>query len=81
VLVLDLKEHDQDWVRARFGNQRLGFSREALEALLGAAGLKDIRVTTGARKRGDPFTILVASGIKPPGPRPLRPRPQTVANQ
>ncbi len=28
VLVLDLKEHDQDWVRARFGNQRLGFARE-----------------------------------------------------
>jgi SAM-dependent methyltransferase len=76
VLVLDLKEHDQEWVRSRFGNQRLGFSRDALEALLQAAGLKDVRLTTGARKRGDPFTVLVASGLKSPGARPVRPRPQ-----
>ena len=50
VLVLDLKEHDQDWVRTRFGNQRLGFTREELDALLQSAGLKEVRVTTGARK-------------------------------
>jgi ArsR family transcriptional regulator len=76
VLVLDLKEHDQDWVRTRFGHQRLGFSREALEAMLQSTGLKEVRVPTGARKRGDPFTVLVASGIKTPGARPQRSRPQ-----
>ena len=26
VLVMDLKEHDQTWVRSRFGDRRLGFS-------------------------------------------------------
>jgi ArsR family transcriptional regulator len=76
VLVLDLNQHEQEWVRTRSGNQHLGFSREALDALLQSAGLKDVRLTTGARKRGDPFTVLVASGIKSPGSRPVRPRPQ-----
>jgi SAM-dependent methyltransferase len=65
VLVLDLREHDQSWVRERLGDERLGFRDAELERLLRDAGLERVRVTVGARKTGDPFTVLIASGIKP----------------
>jgi ArsR family transcriptional regulator len=66
MLVLDLKTHDQTWVRARFGDRRLGFSPAELDTLLTGAGLRGVRVTTGARRPGDPFTVLIASGSTPP---------------
>ena len=65
VLVLDLREHDQEWVRERLGDRWRGFSEAALSALLAGAGLSDIAVTVGARRTGDPFTVLIASGRKP----------------
>ncbi len=65
VLVLDLREHDQAWVRTRFGDRHLGFSHAQLETLLRDAGLSDVRVQVGARKTGDPFVVLIASGAKP----------------
>jgi ArsR family transcriptional regulator len=65
LLVLDLKAHDQTWVRARFGDRHLGFSHEALTNLLRSSGLTHVRVGTGASKKGDPFTVLVACGTKP----------------
>lgn len=64
VLVLDLREHDQTWVKTRFGDRHLGFSATQLEALLRDAGLTDVRVDIGARKKLDPFTVLLASGVK-----------------
>jgi ArsR family transcriptional regulator len=64
VLILDLREHDQPWVRSRFGDRHLGFSPATLEALLTDAGLTDVKVRTGAHKTGDPFTVVVASGVK-----------------
>jgi SAM-dependent methyltransferase len=65
VLVLDLREHDQSWVRERLGDERLGFRDTELEHLLRTAGLERVRVNVGARKTGDPFTVLIASGQKP----------------
>ena len=65
LVVLDLREHDQQWVRARFGDQRLGFADAALERLLRGVGLRDVRVQVGARHAGDPFVVLIASGAKP----------------
>jgi SAM-dependent methyltransferase len=65
VLVLDLREHDQEWVTERLGDRWRGFNEDALEKLLAAAGLKDLNVTVGARRPGDPFTVLIASGRKP----------------
>jgi ArsR family transcriptional regulator len=64
VLVLDLAEHDQPWVRERLGDRWLGFSREQLSRLLDDAGLVDVRVSIGARRSGDPFAVLIASGRK-----------------
>ena len=63
VLLLDLREHDQTWVRNRFGDQHLGFADADLDALLRRAGLTDVRVNVGARHTGDPFTVLIASGV------------------
>ncbi len=63
VLLLDLREHDQAWVRNRFGDQRLGFADADLEALMRRAGLTDVKVNVGARHTGDPFTLLIASGV------------------
>ena len=64
LLILDLREHDQAWVRNRFGDRHLGFSSDELETLLRGAGLADVRVQVGASKAGDPFAVLIASGLK-----------------
>ena len=65
VLVLDLREHDQEWVRDRVGDRWLGFKDEDLERFLTGAGLKDVHVRVGSRSPGDPFTVLIAIGVKP----------------
>jgi ArsR family transcriptional regulator len=64
LLILDLKSHRETWVKARFGDRQLGFTTLGLEALLRGAGLDQVRVTTGAHRAGDPFTVLIASGQK-----------------
>ncbi len=65
VLLLDLREHGEEWVRERLGDRWTGFSEEKLRQLLASAGLERIKVTVGARWTGDPFTVLIASGTKP----------------
>jgi SAM-dependent methyltransferase len=64
VLVLDLREHEERWVRERLGDRWLGFADETLAKLLKGAGLIDVRVQVGARRPGDPFTVIIASGVK-----------------
>jgi ArsR family transcriptional regulator len=64
VLVLDLRAHQEGWVRDRLGDQWTGFADDELQKLLEAAGLENVRVNVGARRTGDPFTVLVASGTK-----------------
>jgi len=65
VLILDLREHREEWVRAKLGDRTLGFAEGELKRMLVDAGLTDVRVGVGARKAGDPFTVLIASGTKP----------------
>jgi ArsR family transcriptional regulator len=65
VLVLDLRAHHEEWVRAKLGDRVLGFSDEELRKMLTEAGLEQVRVSVGARKTGDPFTVLIAAGTKP----------------
>jgi ArsR family transcriptional regulator len=64
VLVLELREHREAWVRDRLGDRWLGFSDDRLTALLADAGLTDVKVTVGARRTGDPFTVLIGSAVK-----------------
>lgn len=72
VLVLDLREHGETWVRERLGDRWTGFSEEKLRGLLRDAGLEQIKVTVGARRTGDPFTVLIASGVKTAVVQPFR---------
>jgi len=74
LLVLDLRSHQQAWVRTRFGDRHLGFSEEQLSALLQGAGLAGVRVTVGSGRTGDPFHVLIASGRKLAGDRRARAR-------
>src|SRR5262249_28451170 len=73
VLVLDLRAHQEDWVRAKLGDRRLGFVDDELKALVAGAGLSGGKVGVGARKAGDPFTVLIASGTKPHATKPRKP--------
>jgi len=65
VLVLDLRAHQEEWVRTKLGDARLGFDDAELKRLLAGAGLDEVSVRVGARQRGDPFTVLVAAGTRP----------------
>ena len=69
LLVLDLRRHEQDWVRGKLGDRRLGFDDDELKQLMAGAGWSEVKVGVGARKAGDPFTVLIASGTKPHGKR------------
>ncbi len=64
VLILDLREHQETWVRDKLGDQTLGFSESALRQLLLDAGLTEVRTALGARKAGDPFAVVLARGRK-----------------
>jgi ArsR family transcriptional regulator len=64
VLVLDLRAHAEDWVRAKLGDRVLGFDDDELRRMLVAAGLCEVKVGVGARRTGDPFTVIIASGTK-----------------
>jgi ArsR family transcriptional regulator len=75
VLVLDLRDHDQHWVKRKLGDLWEGFAPERLKALLQQADFREIEVRVGARTTGDPFVVLVAAGTKSspqPATRPSR---------
>lgn len=65
VLVLDLRAHDEAWVRHKLGDRWQGFDDQALSSWLTAAGLTTPRVQVGARGAGDPFVVLVACATRP----------------
>src|SRR6187549_3159564 len=62
LLVLDLRQHSEHWVKGTLGDQWLGFKDEQLKSLIAAAGFTAIEIRVGARRAGDPFTVLIASG-------------------
>ena len=64
VLVLDLRRHEQQWVRDRLGDRWLGFDDDELARLLKGANLADVRVRVGARLTGDPFTVLIGTATR-----------------
>jgi len=64
LLVLDLRQHDQAWVTEALGDRWLGFKDADLKKMLAGAGFTRVQLRVGARKTGDPFTVLVAGGTK-----------------
>ncbi len=75
VLVLDLLPHGEAWVRERLGHVHQGFPPEEVAGWLAAAGLERPRVEEAARRRGNPFAVLVASATRPAAPPGGSPRP------
>ena len=65
VLILDLRTHEEGWVRDKLGDRWQGFDERSIAEWLTGAGFGDVRVTVGARGAGDPFVVIVASGAVP----------------
>ena len=65
VLLLELRRHEEAWVRERLGDKWLGFEDDELRTMLQSAGVTGVKITVGARRARDPFTVLIASGVKP----------------
>lgn len=65
VLILDLRTHDEAWVKHKLGDRWQGFDDATLSRWLTDAGLVVPRVHVGARSVGDPFVVLVAGATKP----------------
>ncbi|HSP05728.1 MAG TPA: ArsR family transcriptional regulator, partial [Acidobacteriota bacterium] len=64
LLIQELRSHQEKWVQERFGDVRLGFDEKELLRLLKQAGFSGIRLEVGARRHGDPFTVLIGKGTK-----------------
>ena len=64
VLILDLRSHGEEWVRAKLGDRRLGFRDEELARLMTSAGLRDVKVGVGARKAGRSFHRAHRIGVE-----------------
>ena len=69
LLILELREHKEEWVRDKLGDHVLGFSETRLRQLLSEAGLVGVRTSVGASKAGDPFAVLLALAHKPTAAR------------
>lgn len=65
VLILDLRTHEESWVRHKLGDRWQGFDDATLSSWLTDAGLVTPRVQVGARGAGDPFVVLVACATRP----------------
>ncbi|HEX5070793.1 MAG TPA: metalloregulator ArsR/SmtB family transcription factor [Vicinamibacterales bacterium] len=63
-LILELREHEETWVRKTLGDRWQGFSEGQLRTLLQGAGFKDPTVRLGARRSADPFAVLIATATK-----------------
>jgi ArsR family transcriptional regulator len=65
MLILDLRDHDQAWVAGQLGDRWLGFDPAVLRGWLEGAGFASVRVEIGAKAKGEPFAVLIASGRRP----------------
>ena len=59
LLILDLKSHDENWVREKLGHRHLGFSEAELREWLAAAGLEDATVAAVARDGKAPHFVSI----------------------
>jgi len=64
LLLQELRTHGEEWVREKLGDVRLGFEEKELKDLLRSNFFVDIRLGVGAKRRGDPFTVLIGCGRK-----------------
>jgi SAM-dependent methyltransferase len=74
LVVTDLLRHDREEFRREMGQLRLGFDTKEMQALLGAAGLDDVRVRALAPdpEAKGPALLLATATRRAPGPRKVR---------
>lgn len=65
LVLLDLRSHQEEWVRAKLGDRALGFGEKELQDLLAASGWQAPRIITGSKKAGNPFAVIVAAATRP----------------
>jgi ArsR family transcriptional regulator len=64
LLLQELRAHEEEWVKLRLGDLWLGFREKELVRLLKQAHFTGVRIEVGAKRRGDPFTVLIGTGRK-----------------
>jgi len=65
LLVIDLLAHAEAWVKEQLQHRHLGFTEQALAALLADAGFERLAIQRAARDPQPPhFMTLVATGVK-----------------
>ena len=64
LLIQELRPHNEDWVRTKFGDPWLGFQDKQLQNYLHQAGFEGVHLETGAKRKGDPFTVLIGYASK-----------------
>ena len=79
VLVLELDQHDQQWVTERFGDRWLGFDRSSLSTMMDEAGFASVRVETGLDDT--PFGVVMAVGTGAAAHRASSRRPAVRRHQ
>jgi ArsR family transcriptional regulator len=72
--VTDLLRHDREEFRREMGQLRLGFDTQEMEALLGTAGLDDVRVRALAPDPRAKGPALLLAKRATPGARPRKVR-------
>jgi ArsR family transcriptional regulator len=65
LVILDLDEHQESWVRAKLGDKWLGFSEACLRRWLTQAGFVEPTTRPGTRRSADPFVVRLAAATKP----------------
>jgi len=64
LLFQELRTHDEEWVRTKLGDPWLGFEEKDIRVFLQNAGFTDVHIDVGAKRRGDPFTVLIGCAAK-----------------
>jgi SAM-dependent methyltransferase len=64
LLLVDLAPHEERWVIPKLGHVHLGFSPDALQAMLAGAGFSRIALEEVHQRRGEVFRVLVATAVK-----------------
>lgn len=64
LIAVDLAPHREQWVIAKLGHVHLGFALEDLERMLRACKLNSLHLEQVHQRRGEAFTVILASGLK-----------------
>jgi ArsR family transcriptional regulator len=64
LIVVDLAPHQERWVLAKLGHVHLGFAQDEMERMLRACALDQLHLEQVHQRRGEAFTVILASGVK-----------------